>query len=139
MSREVGEVIVKFYYLRDKDNSPRITRCIVKDGNGNVGVGTAICSYLDSPNKKIGKRISFGRAMKALRKCKSYSNVARDKAKDIIHNIVSICFANKNIPTFLSLGYKGLFVPSHKYGAYLSEYEKQLLFNAGNAGNVETV
>ena len=112
---------IKYYYFRDKNNTPRVTRCIVKDEFGNVGVGTSLCSLQDNPNKTTGKRIAYGRALKALAKNKSYSPILRNKASGVLYTVIS------NFKEFVSLQWKGLFVPKHQYGAYLSTYEKALL------------
>jgi hypothetical protein len=111
----------KYFYIKDSEGKPRITRCIVQDENGNVGVGTAICSYLDSPNKKTGRTIAYGRALKALAHNKSYAPIARDKARNIIQETLH------RMGEFISTEFKGLFVPHHQYGAYLSEFEKKIL------------
>ena len=113
--------MVKFYYFRDEKNRPRITRCIIRDEFGNIGIGTAICSKQDNPNKKTGKGISLGRAIKTLKNNSSYSPVSRDKANMVIYEVMN------NINEFVSLAWKGLFIPKYQYGSYLSEYEKQLI------------
>ena len=54
----------KFYYLRDKENKPRVTICEEEVG-GLKAVGIAVCSLKDNPCKKVGKAIAAGRAKKA--------------------------------------------------------------------------
>jgi hypothetical protein len=67
----------RFYYLRDPENKPIVTVCLlldVQDGSyddtiwmkTHVARGIAICSNLDAPNKKVGRAIAKGRALKAL-------------------------------------------------------------------------
>ena len=40
------------YYLRDPLNAPRITVCLMKDDEGTVCRGLALCSLDDNPSKK---------------------------------------------------------------------------------------
>jgi len=40
------------YYLRDHKNAPRVTVCLMKDDNGIVCRGLALCSLDDNPTKK---------------------------------------------------------------------------------------
>ena len=40
------------YYQRDKYNAPRVTVCLMKDDNGIVCRGLALCSFDDNPTKK---------------------------------------------------------------------------------------
>lgn len=54
-----------FYYIKDKENKPVITVCLIQDGS-KWSRGIAICSKKDIPNKKIGRAIAEGRAQKAL-------------------------------------------------------------------------
>ena len=112
---------IKYYYFRDLESKPRVTRCLIQDEFGNVGVGTSLCSLQDNPNKSTGKKIAYGRALKALEKNKSYSPVNRNKATNILLRVYH------NMRDFVSLEWKGLFVPQHQYGAYLSSYEKTIL------------
>ena len=53
-----------YYYTRDSKNRPFATHCFVTDGK-TYARGTAMCSVSDNPNKKIGKRIAYSRAMHA--------------------------------------------------------------------------
>lgn len=57
----------KYYYIREPFcNIPVITLCTVKRHNSHdlVSLGVAVCSDWDMPNKKLGKRIALGRAMR---------------------------------------------------------------------------
>lgn len=57
----------KFYYIRDKNNQPVITVCILKDNTGKFHRGVALCSKLDDINKELGRSRSIAhyRAIKA--------------------------------------------------------------------------
>jgi len=50
----VGDFRMKtsIYYLRDHLNAPRVTVCLMKDPNGVVCRGLALCSLDDNPSKK---------------------------------------------------------------------------------------
>ena len=69
----------KFYYYRDKENKPRVTVCLL-DVNGDRGVGMSVCSLLDNPCKKIGRKIARIRAVHALvsksNNCESFTDGA---------------------------------------------------------------
>ena len=56
----------KYYYLRDPENHPIVTVCLLEDNIHNTARGIAVCSELDAPNKKVGRAISKGRALKAM-------------------------------------------------------------------------
>lgn len=61
-----GDVLMKkeiYYYFRDENNRPIVTVCLIKDGDY-VRRGVSICSIADGSNKKIGRKIAQGRAMK---------------------------------------------------------------------------
>lgn len=73
-------MLVKFYHLRDEENTPWVTKCLKKDGN-NIARGTAICSLEEgSPCKKIGRMIAEGRADKAMKRKESTGEVLRLEA-----------------------------------------------------------
>lgn len=56
----------KYYYLRDIQNKPIITVCLVKEGQ-NIARGLAICSEIDPLCKAKGRAIARNRAIHALR------------------------------------------------------------------------
>ena len=65
-----------YYYLRDPDKTidgkthkgaPRVTICLLEEEDKTIARGVAICSILDAPNKKTGRTIARGRAVKALK------------------------------------------------------------------------
>ena len=56
-----------FYYLRDKNKRPLVTICLHCIGDKYYR-GVAICSPKDSPVKRVGRNIAFGRALQAVKK-----------------------------------------------------------------------
>lgn len=54
-----------YYYERDAVNRPIYTHCFLTDGKGTYSRGSASCSPNDNPCKFIGRRLAYGRAMKA--------------------------------------------------------------------------
>lgn len=74
-------MIEKFYYIRDKENKPRITVCFLKDeSTGDFARGVAICSKRDNPCKRTGRNIARGRAIWALKNMGSNCLVKRREA-----------------------------------------------------------
>lgn len=55
----------KYYYIRDNQNRPIITVCLLKRKN-QIGRGVTICSVKDQPCKKVGRAIAKTRALFAL-------------------------------------------------------------------------
>jgi hypothetical protein len=57
-----------YYYVRDDENKPRVTICIIVDTEAEriLSRGIALCSFKDCPNKKIGRKIAEGRAWKGI-------------------------------------------------------------------------
>lgn len=72
---------VEYKYIRnDVFKWPVITKCIITDINGDVGIGIAICNELDgTPKKSIGRSIAYGRALKSLLNRESYKLKSRGK------------------------------------------------------------
>jgi len=56
----------KIYYKRDDQNRPLVTVCLLQ-ANGDIARGIAICSVLDNPCKKTGRKIAKDRATHAMR------------------------------------------------------------------------
>lgn len=54
-----------YYHLRNKEGRPLITVCVVRKGD-DFARGVSVCSLLDMPVKKVGRRIARDRALKAL-------------------------------------------------------------------------
>ena len=62
------------YYVRDPENRPMITVCLLTDNDGNHARGVAICSLKETgPDKSIGRMYARGRALRAFRKAKKNS------------------------------------------------------------------
>jgi len=79
-----------FYYLRDRHGLPRITVCLAENQDGIFSRGMALCSLIDSPNKKIGNLISSGRARKAFKVQDCYAPVYRYEADTVIESVIDI-------------------------------------------------
>lgn len=78
-------MIKKFVYLRDKENRPIVTICLLRDKANNMfGKGVSICSDMDYPIKKKGRSIAYERAFTALITQKSSLPILRKDAKNII-------------------------------------------------------
>ena len=81
-----------FYYVRDKENRPIVTVCLIKDKQGNVGKGFSICSLSEvSPEKAEGRKYAKGRALRAFKKwkkskCSVTSPVKRREAFEALMN-----------------------------------------------------
>lgn len=56
------------YYVRDPDNRPMVTVCLMKNEQGKYARGVAICSLKDSPCKEEGRMRARGRALRAFKK-----------------------------------------------------------------------
>lgn len=60
------------YYIRDNNNRPMITICLLKEDDGKLARGVAICSLKETgPDKSVGRRYARGRALRAFRKAKN--------------------------------------------------------------------
>jgi len=55
-----------YYYIRDKENKPTITICILEREVGGVAKGVALCSKKDIVCKKVGRKIAKERAKHAM-------------------------------------------------------------------------
>ena len=130
IKRDVREEIqtIKFYYLRDSKNVPRFTRCLILRKNGTVGIGTAMCLPTDNPDRSIGRKYAYNRAMSAVF---SQKNVADKLTRDsVIENY------HVSIPETVGLPFKfkGIFVSNpHRLATPLSEYEYNILFREKGA------
>ena len=61
----------KYYYIRDEENKPRVTVCLMKEEhimrkNTGTARGVSVCSYQDNPCKRVGRKIAKNRAEYAL-------------------------------------------------------------------------
>ena len=60
------------HYIRDNNNRPMITICLLKDDDSKLARGVAICSLKETgPDKSVGRRYARGRALRAFRKAKN--------------------------------------------------------------------
>lgn len=100
-------MIEKYYYIRDPENRPFVTICLLKNLNG-IGRGIAICSNKDQPCKKTGRRIAKTRAVRAVASKQHSLNINRRE-----HNFPVASFFG---------AYKADFNP------VLTGYERSLLF-----------
>jgi len=110
-------MMIRYYYLRDsKTNAPRVTKCVVRNEEGNVAIGSAICSLIDAPNKRIGRRIALNRALYALNRARTILPIKSQKAKDILFSVT-----NGGLDD-----HKGVFLYKEEI-ACLTEFERKLL------------
>jgi hypothetical protein len=56
-----------FYYLRDMNNHPVITVCLMRDLNGLYHRGISICSKIERPIKQQGRERAIKRALEAMK------------------------------------------------------------------------
>lgn len=87
MERQVDGISkIKYYYLRDECNNPRVTVCVFKDVEGNYHRGISICSFKDGISKPYGKEKAFRRALKAFitKRSETKDWVCRNEALDVI-------------------------------------------------------
>ena len=91
-----------YYYCRDKDNVPLVTVCLMRQDEIVVR-GVSICSPLDSPCKKEGKRIARNKALKALGLKKTGDEIKRDRAVKMIYNVTDKGKNNSTICPFKSV------------------------------------
>ena len=102
----------RFYYLRDKQNTPRVTICIGVDYKGKFSRGVALCSFKDTPlkkniiDKKTGKFITTsGRFIAENRAAQAF--LAKESTK--------IIFSERGKNILMAVGDRELF--------YKSEYD----------------
>ena len=100
-----------YYYIRDKENHPIITVCLMTD-NKKTSRGIAVCSKQESPDKAYGKALAFKRAKKAMKAQDNLFIVARDEIIEILDELP--------VPNDFYF-WKGKFNPG------LSHYELELL------------
>ena len=87
-----------FYYLRDKNKRPLVTVCLhcIDD---KYYRGVSICSPKDSPIKRVGRNIAFGRALQAVKRGGSILSKCRKEAIDTYNEVKSFFLYNStNIP-----------------------------------------
>jgi len=73
-----------YYYLRDEQNRPAVTVCLIVDNDSNEYFrGIAVTSDKDMPSKKEGRRIARGRSLRAIGMHKSTMKMDYQKALDL--------------------------------------------------------
>ena len=84
---------IKYRYIRDEKKRPMVTMCLIEHGDS-YSMGVAICSEKDNPAKKIGRGISYGRAMKALNSggCDFFM---RPETNNMVHELKSTVLSKK--------------------------------------------
>jgi len=82
--------IIQFKFYHNSKSQPIITKCMIKESNGDMATGIAICSNLDPFNGKIGKKIALGRAFKALKNRSNCSKVLRPGIRTKIYPYINI-------------------------------------------------
>lgn len=125
-----------FYYLRDKNNRPMVTVCLLRVGeqlqynNANSPVyarGVAVCSLRDQPCKKIGKQIALGRALRAVKR-KQSDMCRRKEARQVFREVLN------NKPALYAVF--GVGFPKSENFASLLVFEKALI--SKNSSNSPT-
>jgi hypothetical protein len=112
---------VYFYYIRNAQNKPVITVCILEYSNVYCR-GVAICSTKEAANKKIGRTIAFGRAFNSLiNSCDiDYINIDTPSVFNNLKDLFSD--DNQSIRDFIdNVVYKSM------YDIEFTELEKNLL------------
>ena len=122
------EVTVKFYYIRDSNNLPRVTVCLLKLGD-EIARGISICSLKEQPVVKTGRHKAYGRAMRAIThkdmaSLKGHPEVMRNDAADALMTVA----LQKNVHMNQGL-MNGPYIMKWEYNPKLTEYEKELLFS----------
>jgi len=100
-----------YYYKTKKHNHPRVTICLVVDGQDHSR-GVSICSRLDSIDKRKGRSLARGRALKAFYTKQTSLPIDRDEGIAIIDDTPSPVFSYKS-----------------EYNDELTPYEKKLASN----------
>lgn len=107
-----------FYYLRDKENKPVITVCLLEHAKATAR-GVSICSLRDFPDKKRGRAIARGRALRAFKRILPGEPVNRHEAWAVAITL--------NLDS--SRAREGLMLADGKYklNPVLTDYERKLL------------
>lgn len=93
-----NRLIEKIYHIRDSQNAPRITVCILFDPKKNMYCrGVSICSRLDCVNKEEGRDIAEDRAVQAM---KSEKSSRRFISKEAIINFRKSDYNLTNLSNF---------------------------------------
>ncbi|MCP5020059.1 MAG: hypothetical protein GY938_32950 [Ketobacter sp.] len=103
-----------YYYIRDAEESPLITICLLISVDGFVARGVAVCSPMDNPEKAIGRGWARDRAYDAMYKEKSDEPIKTQIVKYIFY----IC--DVSVPRF-----------KQQFNPELSSFEKNVLLQKG--------
>jgi len=105
-------MITKFMYLRDKENRPIVTICLLKKKIKSViedpiysiyGKGIALCSDCDYPIKKKGRNIAYERALLALMVQENSLPILRKEGKKILQKLPDFkIYCDNNIDIYKS-------------------------------------
>jgi len=114
---------IRYYHLRNKEREPRLTRCIIQTDDGRIAVGSALCSKSDFPNKKVGRKIAYQRALSALLKQKNILDIKRIDAHQVLLDVESDLLDYIHLPKFVR-DYKGIYIDDLKY---LNSFERNLI------------
>jgi len=102
--KEASELIrTRFEYHRDPSGTARVIVCNIQSGDTGAR-GIALCSLLDQPNEKLGRRIALGRAQKALRRGTCLASIAKSEHARMI---LCLCGADEryfNLPKAIYVG-----------------------------------
>lgn len=102
LSKNTPAVKVKFSHLRRPNNKPFATVCrLILEDSRVISLGISICAESDNFSKKIGRDISFSRALKALESKQSRFKINYTTEKEALKNF-------KNC--YISLAYKSIYV-----------------------------
>jgi len=108
-----------YYYIRDYDQRPRISVCILYDEKTGVSArGVSLCSMLDMPNKQTGRELAEQRALKAFLKKKSFGEIKSSNSLNV--------FINCKIDSYEM--YENFHFKCH-YNPILNSVEKKLIKN----------
>ena len=82
------------YYVRDKENRPMVTVCLMHSDDGQYARGVAICSLKETgPDKAIGRMYARGRALRAFRKAENgkTEKTSPVKRKEAYKSLMKAC------------------------------------------------
>jgi hypothetical protein len=105
----------KYYYFRErKTNKPSITVCLIIV-QGDIARGVAICSTHDNAEKKFGRKLARGRAIKAIVNRIHSCKVFRYAGYHALYKCVP-CTRSRKL-----MGFKSMFNPE------LTDFEKKMM------------
>lgn len=125
------DITTKFYYIRDCNGQPRITVCLIKDGD-EISRGIAICSLKESPRLHEGRNKAWGRATRAM----IHKHVSLSKGEPFIrrpeaHEVLDKCVTQaNNASTVLGFLVRDGYwhAPKWEYAPKLTPWEDEILY-----------